>query len=181
MAGAQSHVLTLPSISKNNVDSRLSTPALMQQKTKISAPGVNTVQQKTLKGKRLQLQAELDEQQTHERVCHHYEEYELAGFQHTSPGSQQVNQISEMFQQLYIAKSPSASQVNVPLDQHVAVQRNQVTTRDSVNAVSQAVSSALSSTPNGEANWERLADDHSTDETGQDQLTDPSGYDPAVD
>ena len=139
------------------------------------------MQLKTFHEESSQLQTGLDEQENQELVYHHCEEYErLTGFQHTPPGSQQVNQVSEMFQQLYIAESPAASHANALLDQHVTVQRNQVTTLDSVNAVAHAVSSAPSSTPNGEANWEQSADDLSTNDTGQEQLSDPPGYDPTV-
>ena len=82
----------------------------MEKKIKISAFGVKPVQQKTLKEESLQFQTGLDEQENQELVYHHCEEHEqFTGFQHTPPGSQQVNQVSEMFQQLYIAKSPAAS------------------------------------------------------------------------
>ena len=108
----------------------------------------------------LQLQTEIDEQEAQERVYQQLEEYEqLTGLPRPSPGSQQINQVSEMFQQLHIDKNSAASQVNAPLDQHVTVRRKQVTILDSVNAVSQstpAVSSAQSSAPTGEANWEQL-------------------------
>ena len=101
----------------------------------------------------LQLQIEIDEQEAQERVYQQYEEYEqLTGFPHPSPGSH--HQVSELLQDQRISSSPPVSQVNAPLDQHVTVRR-QVTILDSVNAVPHAVSSAPSSAPTGEANWER--------------------------
>ena len=143
---------------------------------------MNPVQQKILQEESLQLLTKIDKQETQESVCQQFKENEqLTSLSSPSSSFQQVNQVNEMFQQLYIANSPAASQVNAPLDQHVSVQRNQVTILDSVNVVSQAVSSAPSSTPNGEANWEQSADDHSTNDTGQDRLSDPQGNDPAVD
>ena len=154
----------------------------MQQAIKTSASEVNSLERKTLQKKSLQLLTKIDKQETQESVCQQFKENEqLTSLSSPSSSFQQVNQVNEMFQQLYIAKSPAASQVNAPLDQHVSVQRNQVTMLDSVNVVSQAVSSAPSSTPNRKANWEQSADDHSTNDTGQDQLSDPPGYDPAVD
>ena len=182
IAGTQSHVPTLPSTSTSILDPRLPMPVLMQQAIKTSASEVNSLERKTLQEESLQLQTKIDKQETQESVCQRFQENEqLTSLSRPSPSSQQVNQVSEMFQQLYIAKSPAASQVNALLDRHVTVQRNQVTTLDSVNAVSQEVSSAPSSTPNGEANWEQSADDNSTNDTGQEQLSDPPGYDPTVD
>ena len=182
IAGTPSHVPTLPSTSTSIVDPRLPMPVLMQQAIKTSASEVNSLERKTLQKKSLQLLTKIDKQETQESVCQQFKENEqLTSLSSPSSSFQQVNQVSEMFQQLYIAQSPAASQVNAPFDQHVTVHRNQVTTLDSVNAVAHAVSSVPSSTPNKEANWEQSTDDHSTNDTGQDQLSDPQGYDPAVD